>query len=444
MKAMCMALVVCCVVFVMAVAVPDNVQAAEGFNADLVRVTFDVFGEEITITELESLLWTDMLGLKIELLSIETGLHPTDDLNMTWTRNHEYVMTWKSTLSYSGINPTNPDMLVFRPNNSPSPAFEGMAYDGEWRMRVYIAGQFMGESAPIMVSVLPAPFINFDEITVDFYIPSTLVYLAQEASSFDTGMYCTIRLSSANTGLTSGMLVHFGWAQDGGESFFSTRAPLSGFDIDPTNVNMLTSFDVRINMTHFAVNMYTAGDWTLRIYIAGQLIGESDPLTLRVITPGPFDDIWPAQRFRSATGTNRRIFSDIAYVYQRGIMSGTGYRRFAPDTTVTRAMVAQMLFNMHENAYITTPNTSFTDVATGRWYTNAVVWAYQNGLVSGFGDGTFRPNDYISRRHLTLLLNNYASFAGVNPPTLQLDVPGYALRGELAALLNNFLVDARN
>ena len=87
-------------------------------------------------------------------------------------------------------------------------------------------------------------------------------------------------------------------------------------------------------------------------------------------------------------------------------MSGTGAAAFSPNQTLTRAMVAQVLYSM-EGAPAGGTST-FTDVAAGTWYASAVNWAAANGVVSGYGDGTFGPNDNVTREQVAMILYSFA------------------------------------
>ena len=103
-----------------------------------------------------------------------------------------------------------------------------------------------------------------------------------------------------------------------------------------------------------------------------------------------------------------------------GWMTGTGNYIFAPDSKVTRAMLVTMLYSMAGKP-TAGGSTSFSDVKTGKWYSNAVSWASANGIVSGYTDGTFKPDTAISREQMAAILYKYAQFCGA-------DVSG---RGEL-------------
>ena len=86
-------------------------------------------------------------------------------------------------------------------------------------------------------------------------------------------------------------------------------------------------------------------------------------------------------------------------------MSGVSDREFAPGSTLTRAMVAQMLYSLEGKP--AAGRADFADVAEGAWYADAISWAAGEGIVSGYGD-TFGPNDPITREQLALILYGYA------------------------------------
>ncbi len=89
-----------------------------------------------------------------------------------------------------------------------------------------------------------------------------------------------------------------------------------------------------------------------------------------------------------------------------GLMTGMGYSIFQPDGTGTRAQTAQVLYEMAKG---TAPayRAVFSDVPAGEWYTNAVLWAQENGVASGYEDGTFCPNREITRQEMISLLYRY-------------------------------------
>ena len=96
----------------------------------------------------------------------------------------------------------------------------------------------------------------------------------------------------------------------------------------------------------------------------------------------------------------------VNFVTEKGLMRGTGTNTFAPGDHLTRAMLAQILYNNEERP--ATGGSAFTDVQSGAWYADAVSWATQKGIVSGYGSGQFGPDDNITREQLAVMLWRYA------------------------------------
>ena len=99
----------------------------------------------------------------------------------------------------------------------------------------------------------------------------------------------------------------------------------------------------------------------------------------------------------------------VQYAYENGLMTGVSANEFAPDATTTRGMIVSMLARLEgvESAN----DAGFADVE-GEWYATAVNWAASVGVVNGYEDNTFRPNDAITREQLAAILMNYASYKG--------------------------------
>lgn len=98
----------------------------------------------------------------------------------------------------------------------------------------------------------------------------------------------------------------------------------------------------------------------------------------------------------------------VEYVYRNGIMTGTSATTFEPNTTLSRAMVAQILYNLEGQPTVTGEST-FTDSNT-HWAAKAIAWAQKTGVVSGYGNNTFRPNQAVTREELAQMLYNYAEY----------------------------------
>jgi len=93
----------------------------------------------------------------------------------------------------------------------------------------------------------------------------------------------------------------------------------------------------------------------------------------------------------------------VQYVYDHALMGGVSKTEFRPDGTLTRAQVAQILYNQAGSPDVT-EESQFTDVKSTAWYYRAVTWAAENQVVGGYTDGTFRPNQSITRQEVAVML----------------------------------------
>ena len=104
----------------------------------------------------------------------------------------------------------------------------------------------------------------------------------------------------------------------------------------------------------------------------------------------------------------------VDFVTEHKLMQGVDAkaRTFVPSHELTRAQLAQVLYNM-ENPGDTASEKSFKDVKQGAWYYNAVIWAADNGIVKGYEDGCFYPNRPITREQMVTMLYRYMQFKGI-------------------------------
>lgn len=100
----------------------------------------------------------------------------------------------------------------------------------------------------------------------------------------------------------------------------------------------------------------------------------------------------------------------IQYVYDNDLMIGIDRDTFAPGLPTSRCMFVTILYRLEKKP--ATSATQFTDVASEKYYADAVAWAAENGIVNGYGDGTFRPNAALTREQLATILYRYASLKG--------------------------------
>ena len=104
-------------------------------------------------------------------------------------------------------------------------------------------------------------------------------------------------------------------------------------------------------------------------------------------------------------------YDAVKYVTDNKLFDGITDDEFAPDMNMTRAMLVTVLYRL-ENAGVSKANNVFTDVADGKWYSDAVIWASENGIVQGVTDDTFAPNEDVSREQMIVILYRYAKMKG--------------------------------
>ena len=120
-----------------------------------------------------------------------------------------------------------------------------------------------------------------------------------------------------------------------------------------------------------------------------------------VIVVNPFTDVSKKDWF----------YNDAMFVYKNGLMLGTSKTLFSPHGTVTRGMMATILWRM-EGSLAPKGENSFTDVEAGRWYADAITWTAENGIFAGYNKDKFGPDDPITREQLTAIFYRYADYKG--------------------------------
>lgn len=139
---------------------------------------------------------------------------------------------------------------------------------------------------------------------------------------------------------------------------------------------------------------------------------------------------------------DENVFSDVSssawyaeavnYVYENGLMTGISSTQFAPNNTLTRAMVVQTLYAM-ANKPAVSGSENFTDVSSGDWFADAVTWASANGIVSGYNATQFAPNDPLTREQLALILYGYAQMRGYNTTQSGTSIQEFTDYGSISA-----------
>lgn len=127
----------------------------------------------------------------------------------------------------------------------------------------------------------------------------------------------------------------------------------------------------------------------------------------------PFDDVPEDEWF----------YDGVRYVSEHGIMTGTCDLTFSPDLNTTRGMIVTILYKIESRPEVDGPQ--FSDVKPSRYYASPILWAKKHGIVSGYPDGTFRPEQDISRQQLATILFQYANYKELNTSNVG-DLSSYA------------------
>lgn len=138
----------------------------------------------------------------------------------------------------------------------------------------------------------------------------------------------------------------------------------------------------------------------------------SDESTLpdTVVTVNPFKDITASMW----------CYDYVLDVYNKKLILGTSEDEFSPNTPLTRAMVASIIYRMAGSPDVSY-SAIFTDVPDGQWYTKGIIWAYNNKVISGYGNGLCGPNDYVTVEQLASILYRYAG-----SPEVTAEITGYS------------------
>ena len=134
----------------------------------------------------------------------------------------------------------------------------------------------------------------------------------------------------------------------------------------------------------------------------------------------PFSDVTESDWFYDA----------VTYAYENGLMDGVGAGLFAPNSETTRAQLVTILYRLSGQP-APSGDSGFSDVETGTWYTDAVAWAAQNGIVNGVSDTQFAPGDDITREQLAVILYRYATYQGYDV-SQRADLSGFVDAGTIS------------
>ena len=149
----------------------------------------------------------------------------------------------------------------------------------------------------------------------------------------------------------------------------------------------------------------------------------------------------PSAGFTDVPGEDNWAHAGIDYCVANGLMSGVGDNLFAPKMTTTRAQIVQILYNLEGEPKVS-GTMPFTDL-TQNWYKDAVLWAYQTGVVSGTSATTFAPDLPVTREQIAVILMGYAEkVLGVTRTWTPADLSTFPDAGSVSGWAKDALADA--
>lgn len=125
-------------------------------------------------------------------------------------------------------------------------------------------------------------------------------------------------------------------------------------------------------------------------------------------------------------------YDDVAYVYDTGLMTGLTVTAFGPNLSTTRGMIVTILWRM-ENEPAAKHGCPFADVRRGSYYEQAIAWASENGIVTGFDAATFAPDRAITREQLAAILFRFAAYRGMDAVTLRENLSSFQDQAAISA-----------
>lgn len=125
-------------------------------------------------------------------------------------------------------------------------------------------------------------------------------------------------------------------------------------------------------------------------------------------------------------------YDDVAYVYDTGLMTGLTATTFGPNLSTTRGMIVTILWRM-ENEPAAKHGSPFADVRRGSYYEQAIAWASENGIVTGFDASTFAPDRAITREQLAAILFRFAAYRGMDAVTLRENLSSFQDQAAISA-----------
>ncbi len=185
-----------------------------------------------------------------------------------------------------------------------------------------------------------------------------------------------------------------------GEKVTLTVSPDKAYKLDELTV---TANGKDVELTDNGDGTYTFTMPSSKVQISATFVEDEnyeEPTPEEPSSDMPFGDV----------NTGDWFYDVVKYAYDNGLMTGTSATTFEPNTTTTRGMIVAILNRLEGNP--TAADAGFADVNSGDWYADAVNWAASVGIVNGYSDTQFGPNDPITREQMAAILYNYAEYKG--------------------------------
>lgn len=245
--------------------------------------------------------------------------------------------------------------------------------------------------------------------TVSVYTPPTPVTPDDNnsGSSSDHDSDYTISLPSRTPGGTVKASPRYA---ESGETVTLTVTPDAGYELD--NLSVTDRKGNEVKLTEKGDGQYTFKMPNSRVEVQ---------VAFTRVSSLPFADVAEDAWFRSA----------VEYVYENGLMNGTTATTFTPNATTSRGMIVAILWRQAGSPTVDYLM-EFNDVAPTAYYGEAVRWAASEGIVGGYGDGRFGPNDTITRQQLAAILYRFAQQQGYDT-SARADLSGYADLGAVSS-----------
>ncbi|MBD9218799.1 MAG: S-layer homology domain-containing protein [Clostridiales bacterium] len=302
----------------------------------------------------------------------------------------EFEIDKSSEYNLSGDNRIDRgESITFRVRNADEGDFEKILIDDEKLADRYFSVSESGSYVVVKVKGSYTEDLKKGDHDVEIVFndgsaEGTFKVASSGSSSSGTTRYYTIKATAGKGGSIS----HEGSKEvKKGSDITYTITPDRGYKISDVYVNGRSKGDI---------SKYTFKDVDSDNKIEAEFVKEKkDDI--------PFTDVYETDSFYDA----------VVDVYKKGLMAGTSDTTFSPNSTLTRAMVVKTLYNI-EGMPKVYGRSSFTDVPSNEWYSDAVAWAQSVGIASGMTKTTFNPNGYVTKEQAAQFLYTYAKFKGYN------------------------------